>query len=57
MYVTLEELSKYLESLVAGNYHGKINIGLYDGKFTSIKLDASIDLKAIKKLGEENIDE
>lgn len=53
MHVTLEELTRYLESLVDGDYHGKINLGLYGGKFTSVKLDASINLEAIKALKEE----
>lgn len=49
MYITLNELTDYLHTLVDGNYHGKINIGLYGGKVTSVKLDASIDLEALKK--------
>lgn len=54
MHVTLDELMKYLESLVEGNYHGKVTIGVFGGKISSIKLDASVDLNAVKAMGGED---
>ena len=53
MHVTLNELVKYLETLEEGNYHGKVNVGFFGGKVTSVKIDASIDLEAIKGYSKE----
>jgi len=57
MHITIDELSDYLESLVDSHYHGKIILGLFDGKISSVKLDASIDLNAIKNINKGDVDD